>query len=139
MSPVKIADDQTWKTDTRENALRSSSVNLTVNGSYSARIASNADNAYGMTTFKISGLKNTTPLKAKVTSAKINSKKISGKCQAYMKVMVKYNNKLYFEKANKNGNWSITMGQKLKKGYTIKIVVKNSAGKSSKILSYKLK
>lgn len=135
VSPNKIADKDTWK----GYEVASNVINITSNGTYSARIETNGDNCYGMTTFKVSGLKNTTPLKATVTSAKRNAKTISGKSQAYMKVYVKYGNKTYSTKADKKGKWSVKTKSKLTKGASIKVVVKNSAGKTSKSSYYKVK
>lgn len=139
IQPRNINNGDVWHTDTRENALESNQFTVTANGTYTARIENSKDICSGMINFEVTGLKTGTPAKAKVSSAKKNSKKISGTAPAYMKVVIKVDGKSYSTKANKSGKWSLNTGKKLKKGSVIKITVKNSAGKSSKVLTYKVK
>ena len=54
-----------------------------------------------MVTFKVSGLKNTTPSKPKVTSAKRNAKVVKGSAQKYMKVTIKIGSKSYTVSADR--------------------------------------
>ena len=51
-----IADEDFWKTEDRKNALNTSSITITKNGNYSARIAGYSDDYYCDTHFTIKGL-----------------------------------------------------------------------------------
>lgn len=134
-----IASDEAWHTSDRGNTTDGKSIVVTANGTYSARLESGKEGLYSMVTFKVSGLKNTTPSKPKVTSAKRNSKTVKGTAQKYMKITIKIGNRSYTVSADKNGKWTLKLSKKLKKGTVIKVYAKNSAKKKSKTCTYKVK
>ena len=134
-----IASDEAWHTSDRGNTTDGKSIVVTANGTYSARLEYGKEGLYSMVTFKVSGLKNTTPSKPKVTSAKRNAKVVKGSAQKYMKVTIKIGSKSYTVSADKKGKWTLKLSKKLKKGTVIKVYAKNSANKKSKTCTYKVK
>lgn len=134
-----IASDEAWHTSDRGNTTDGKSIVVTANGTYTARLESGKEGLYSMVTFKVSGLKNTTPSKPKITSAKRNAKVVKGSAQKYMKVTIKIGSKSYTVTADKKGKWTLKLSKKLKKGTVIKAYAKNSAKKKSKTCTYKVK
>lgn len=151
--PCNEGNNEIWKTDTRENALESSSITIKKNGNYTARIAnSDIDENFCMVHFTVDGIKesgsNVTanphgnvskPASPMVTVAKKGKKVVKGTSDAYLKITVKVAGKVYSTVSDGQGKWSVKISKKLKKGNVVKVYVTNTQSVKSKTVSYKVK